>query len=423
MIPFIHPKFCVVILGIFLSVPSVRGESPALVPAEIGDWPCWLGVRGDGVSRETGWSCAWPKSGPKIAWTKEIGRGYSSFAAVGDRVYTMGHLDEKETVYCLEAATGQAIWTHTYPCEIVDNLNAGGPCATPTIDGNRVYTHGRGGQLFCLKAESGEVIWQKELRGETGLTLPEWGFSSSPLIRGDRVLIEAGRLIAFDKLTGDNLWQTAAHRMGYGTPSVFQVGGVDLVASLNNDSVLVAQFQDGKVVAERVWKTDYATSSSTPVILDDQTLFISTGYKRGCARLQLTDDKLKPLYEVRTMSNHFNNSILWKGHLYGVDGNSHNNPRTCQVRCIEAETGALKWGERGFGCASVLLADEKLIILSDDGVLCVADANPQAFHELARATILEGQCWTVPVLSHGRLFARTSAGSVVCVDLSPQRNP
>ena len=40
------------------------------------------------ISDETGLADAWPPEGPPVLWTREIGRGYSGFTAVGDRVFT-----------------------------------------------------------------------------------------------------------------------------------------------------------------------------------------------------------------------------------------------------------------------------------------------------------------------------------------------
>ena len=63
------------------------------------------------------------------------------------------------------------------------------------------------------------------------------------------------------------------------------------------------------------------------------------------------------------------------------------------------------------------LAGEKLILLSDAGELVVAEPSFEEFKPLARAQVLSGRCWTVPVLANGRIFCRNAAGEVVCVDV------
>ena len=118
--------------------------------AEDRTWLQWMGNAHDGVSRESGWSVDWPDSGLPLAWQREIGIGFSSVSIADGRLLTMGHADGKETVYCLNQQTGETIWTHSYPCQLVDNLYEGGPGSTPTIDGDRVYTLGKEGQLHLL---------------------------------------------------------------------------------------------------------------------------------------------------------------------------------------------------------------------------------------------------------------------------------
>ena len=62
-------------------------------------------------------------------------------------------------------------------------------------------------------------------------------------------------------------------------------------------------------------------------------------------------------------------------------------------------------------------ADGKLVVLGETGQLVIADASPEKFNELASARILEGKCWTAPVLANGLIYARTAAGDLVCVDV------
>ena len=64
-----------------------------------------------------------------------------------------------------------------------------------------------------------------------------------------------------------------------------------------------------------------------------------------------------------------------------------------------------------------MAADGKLIILSDRGELVIAEANSQAFKPLARAQVLGGKCWTVPVLANGRIYCRNAQGTLVCLEV------
>lgn len=327
----------------------------------------------------------------------------------------MGHADGKDTVVCLDAKSGRERWSHTYPCELVDNLHEGGPACTPTVDADRVYTLSKEGHLFCFSATDGAIRWQLELQPLLGVTMPEWGFSCSPLVVGNLLILEAGRTVALDKLTGKEIWRTDAYAPGYGSPALWKVGARQLIATLNNECLLVTDLQTGKVLDKASWTTSFKTSSITPIVSGD-TVFISTGYNRGCALWKLQGKTLEQEYENKSMSNHMNNCVLWKGHLYGFDGNSH-NARQVRVACIEYATGKLKWRERGLGCGSLMLAGDKLLLLSDEGELVVAEPSPEKFEPLSRAQILSGKCWTVPVLAHGLIYCRNAAGDVACVDV------
>ena len=71
----------------------------------------------------------------------------------------------------------------------------------------------------------------------------------------------------------------------------------------------------------------------------------------------------------------------------------------------------------GFGPGQVILAGDKVLALTDAGELVIFDAKPDAYRELARAKVLDGKCWGTPILSGGRIFAR-STKEAVCVDVS-----
>ena len=91
-----------------------------------------------------------------------------------------------------------------------------------------------------------------------------------------------------------------------------------------------------------------------------------------------------------------------------------------QLSCLDWQSGEVKWTDTKFGKGSLMMADGKLIALSEKGELIIAEANPKAFQVLSRAQVLGGKCWTVPVLANGRVYCRNAKGDLVCLDLSPQ---
>jgi outer membrane protein assembly factor BamB len=392
----------------------------ALTPAfcTAADWPMWMGPNLDGISQEAGWSVDWPEEGLPKVWSAEIGIGFSSVSIVDGLLYTMGHTDGQETVWCLNAGSGDVVWSHSYDAELNPNLYEGGPGSTPTVDGDFVFTLSVDGRLICFERTNGNIVWEKNLQDELGVGLHEWGFNSSPLIWGEQLIVQGGRVVSFDKRTGRKQWQSETHRAGYGSVRAFSHDGETLLASLDCDGLRITRATDGNQIAFTDWKSPFRTNSTTPIIVDDK-IYISSGYNVGCGLFRLDDGELQQIYTSRRMRNHFNNSILLDGYLFGMDGNS-NLGRVVTLTCMEFATGEVMWKQRGLGCGSLMIAGDRLVILSEDGQIVIAKAQPDGYQELARSSFLEGRCWTVPVLLGGRIYGRNAAGKLVCVELPEQ---
>jgi outer membrane protein assembly factor BamB len=390
------------------------------------DWPQWRGPAGDGTSPETNWSSAWD-SPPPIAWRRKIGLGFASVAVADGRVYAIGNEYRSDrgsyydTLYCLDARTGETIWEHSYPCRLVNRLHEGGPSSSPTVHDGRVYVLSKVGQVLCLDAASGSVQWEADLTSLLEMQVPEWGFCSSPLIEGDKVIFQAGATVALHRATGEVIWRSPTRQAAYTTPAPFDHGGQRLLAVLTSEGLSIVDAADGRELGFEEWRTQYDTNATTPLVIGD-TIFLSTGYNKGCALLKVNaGGGLSILYRNAqrgsTMSNHFNNAVLVDGFLYGFDGNSH-NARSVELVCMELATGTVRWRHRGLGVGSLIAAAGKLIVLSDDGRLVIAQATPDGYKPLTdEVQILGGKCWTSPVISNGRLYARNARGDLVCVDL------
>jgi outer membrane protein assembly factor BamB len=406
---------------LFLSVSDALSQDDAPADSRLGksaannEWPNWMGPLHDGISRDSTWSQDWPADGLATAWTKELGTGFSSFSVVDGRAYSMGHRDGKETVWCLDASNGDEIWTHGYPAMLNPNLYEGGPGSTPTVHAEMVFTLSVDGRLIGFKRRTGDVVWEVNLQKELDVEMHEWGFNASPYILGNQLLLECGRVVSFDWKTGRKLWQSAKHQAGYGSVRPFRFKNEMLLASLDSEGLRISSAKDGSEFAFSGWRSPFRTNSTTPIVAGDR-IFVSTGYNVGSVLFQLTPDGLQKKYAHRQLRNHFNNSILFGGYLYGFDGNS-NLGRVVRLTCMNIETGEVNWRQTGLGCGSLMIADGHLLILSDQGELVLAKANPEAFTEVTRSRFLTGRCWTAPVLVNGRIYGRNSDGHTVCVRL------
>jgi outer membrane protein assembly factor BamB len=374
------------------------------------DWYRWRGPDLNGISKETGWQAQWPAAGPKVLWKASVGTGFASFSVSGGLVYTMGNANNTDTTFCLDARTGKEVWHHSYACPLDPKNFEGGPCATPTVADGRVYTFSRKGDVFCLDAAKGDVIWSKNLNQDPGLEIPVWGCSSSALIEGDLVVLNMGSAgVALDKKSGKVVWASAKSAGAYATAVPLKIGGDLCLAIFSRQSLVAVKAASGQELWSYPWKTEYDVNSADPIVAGDQ-IFISSGYNHGGALLKLGGPTPVKVWENKNMRNHFNSCVLWKGHLYGPDDSG--------LRCLAFDTGALKWTYREFGKGSLMIADGKLVALSEKGELIIAEPTPAEFKPISRAKILTGKCWTTPVLSNGQIYCRNAVGNVVCVDVS-----
>lgn len=380
-----------------------------LAPART-DWPQWRGPDHNGISPETLAATAWPEQGPRQLWKASVGVGYSSPSIWRGRVFITGNRSGVDTVYCLNADTGREIWKKSYPCKPGQHA---GTRATPTVHGERVYTFSREGQAYCFEAESGKIVWSKDVQKELNVQPLMWGHSSSPLIEKNLVILSAGTCAAaLDKADGRIVWQAKSEIASYASPVAFgPAGRRRLVVMAGNEAVCLSA-PDGKVLWRHPWRPGYPNNCSDALIVGDK-VFLSSGYGQGCALLQMGNPKPTVLWQNKTLKTHTGTCVLWKGHLFGFDGDIRSR---VQLRCVEFASGEVNWSEAING--SLILAGGKLIILSTDGELIVADAVATGFEARARAKVLTGTCWTPPVFSGGRIYCRSQEGELVCLDVS-----
>lgn len=369
------------------------------------DWPGWRGPGADGISVEKGWKPEAIAAG-KSAWKKLVGVGWSAVSVVGDRLYTAGNANNKDSVYCLNAGTGAELWVYKYDCEAGDHS---GPRATPVVDGNAVYMQSREGHLLRLSADKGEAVWRINVSQSLGCKPPKWGYSASVRVAGDRLLVNAGeRGAALKKDTGEIVWKSAGGIGGYSTPVV--VG--ERVLVFGEKDVYSVQMETGKLLWKFPWVTSYDVNATDPVSVDGK-VFVTSGYGRGCALLDVSGEEPKAVWNNKAISSHFGNCVYFDGHLYGVDGNGGN--ASSSLKCVDPLTGSEKWAQKlGFG--SILLADGKLLFLGEDGTLRISIAAPDGYKEVAKVKLLSGKCWTLPVLAGGMLYCRSHEGELVCID-------
>ena len=371
------------------------------------DWPQWRGPHRDGVSSDTGLLESWPAGGPRLVWkTQGLGEGYSSFAVVGDRLYTQGQQGNQEFVLAFDTNTGKQLWKIPNG-RAYHESRGNGPRGTPTTDGARLYALAADGTLVCLDAASGQRIWGVNLIDKFGGRVPTWGISESPLIDGDRVIVTPGgpgaSVVALEKLKGDLLWKSQSDSAGYSSPIAFDAGGSRKVVVFTAHGAIALDMKNG----DFQWRYDKVanhTANITTPIVHDGYVFLSSDYGTGCALLKLTPGaksvNASEVYFNRDMRNHYTTSVLVDGYLYGFSSGI--------LTGMKFLTGEVAWRDRSVGKGNVTFAEGNLYAYGEDGAVGLIEATPQAYKEKSRFEIRKGSypTWTPPVIANGKLYLR-----------------
>lgn len=384
----------------------------------------WSGFRGplrDGHYRGGPILTQWPERGLELVWKQPIGGGYASFAAGEGLIYTIEQRREQEVVAAYDLITGREIWTHSYPALFQESMGGDGPRATPTYYDGVLYSLGATGELRALEARSGKVIWAKNILSEAGAENLTWGMSGSPLVVDGKVVVQPGgrrgqSVVAYDCKSGRKVWASLDDKQAYTSPLLATLAGHRQIVTVTAERAVGLAVEDGRLLWDYPWKTQYDVNSAQPVVVGDNRLILSSGYGHGAALLEIRREgnnlRAHRIWENTRMKNRFNSSVLHEGHIYGLDEGI--------LACVRVDDGELRWKGGRYGYGQLLLAGEHLIIISERGELVLVKASPQAHQEIARFQAIEGKTWNVPAIERGYLLVR-NAEQMACFRLQVQR--
>jgi outer membrane protein assembly factor BamB len=367
------------------------------------EWHQWRGPNRDGRSAETGLMQSWPPQGPPLAWKSAgAGIGYSSFSASGGRLFTMGGRGGREFVVAFDAATGKRVWETVHGAQF-SNDRGDGPRGTPTIDGDRLYALGGSGDLSCLDVKTGRLLWRTNLVRDLGGRNITWGLSESPLVVGDRVLVQAGgpnaAIVALKTTDGSVLWRNHSDEAGYSSAVLATVSGTTQAVFFTAERAIGVSVRDGR----ELWSYDRVANRTaniaTPIVAGNR-VFLSSDYGTGAALLELSPAGAREVYFTRDMRNHHSSSVLVGDHLYGFSGSI--------LTAMKLADGSVAWRDRSVGKGSVIAADRRLYLYSENGVVGLAEPNPAGYREHGRFTIDSGALptWSHPIVTGGKLILR-----------------
>lgn len=351
---------------------------------------------------------AWSESPPALLWRKPIGEAWSGFAVRDNKAITQEQDGAEEVVSCFDLFSGEVIWQARNEARYDNPLGGIGPRATPAIDGDRVYTLGATGFFACRMLDSGELVYSFHLLEAHNAPLPDWGVAGSPLIFEDLVVLSAGgpggnSLVAYDKKSGQLVWRGGSDQAHWSSPVACEIDGQYQILIFNKGGVAAHDVNNGEMLWEFPWTRSTGTPSvAIPVQLPGNRFVISSGYGAGAAMFQVRKTESGYVAEEKWKSLHlkakFNNFVFKDGYLYGLDDG--------MLTCIDAETGRRTWKKGRYGHGQLLLGDDWLLLIAENGEAVLLDPNPEESRVLGTFVALKGKSWNPPALVGPFLLVR-----------------
>ncbi|MEX2288001.1 MAG: PQQ-binding-like beta-propeller repeat protein [Planctomycetaceae bacterium] len=411
------------------------------------DWPYWRGPEMNGISREKGLVDSWSPDGKNLIFRQEALAGFSSPIVMKGKLYmTARNLPETEKegekVICADAATGKVLWEYpfnVYLSDVPDTRVAWSSCVGDPTTGN-VYALGVCNYFVCLNGETGEKIWDCSLGEEYGALNTYGGRTNFPVIHGNLVIISAvitgwgdmakpcHRLIAFDKRNGLPVWFNGTRLFPYDTtyssPTTTVVDGKPMLIFGSGDGGVHAfQPETGKPI----WSLDMARRGVDPSpLVVGNTVYAAHGEENATgnvmgALVAIDATKTGKLTQA---------DARWAvpGHEIGkssplmVDGKLITIENSARLNVVNPENGEIiaskKLGTIMFG--SPVYADGKIYTCELNGRWYILKLNGNKVETVHQLRLGDDKIYGSPIISHGRIYLRTSEAMYCIGDESRQ---
>jgi len=417
------------LLAGFITICTVAVPNVRLI-AE--DWPQWRGPGRDGVWTETDIVKELPQGQLAYAWSADIGPGYSGPTVADGRVYVMDRQpkdrDATERIHCLDSDTGKPLWVVEYPAEYRISYTAG-PRASVTIDQGRAYCVGAMGHFHCLDAKTGSVVWKRDLQKDYDIQMPIWGIAASPLIYENLVIQQvcgAGDacMVAFDKVTGKEVWRALKDRGAYSSPILIRQANQEVLVCWTGDSLTGLDPKTGKVFWGHPFPPSRMPIGVGDPVLSGERLFVSSFYD-GSLMVSVPKDKVTSEViwravgpdEQHTKSLHamIGTSIVQDNLVFGTDSYG-------EFRCLDAATGERIWEDAlavpraRWATIHMVRQADRVWMFNERGELIIAKLSLEGLQILSRSKLIEptrdqlgqrgGVCWSHPAYAQKSIFAR-----------------
>jgi len=240
-------------------------------------------------------------------------------------------------------------------------------------------------------------------------------------------------MIGVDTETGRVAWRTPnphGWKMSHSSilPSAFAGKRMYVYCAIGGIVGVSAEEKDRGTILWETTEWNHAVVAPSPVFLGDGRIFLTAGYGVGSAMFKLVEQSgvvsAKRLYELdrKVFACEQQTPVYYRGHLFSILPNDAEELKR-ELVCMDPE-GKVVWTsgkENRFGIGPFIVADNKLFILNDEGVLTMAKASTEGYIQLAQAKVLSGRdSWGPMAMVNGRLLLRDSK-RMICLDMRAKR--
>ena len=224
-------------------------------------------------------------------------------------------------------------------------------------------------------------------------------------------------MAAFDKLTGDVVWETKGFgdKATYTTSRIIEwnghrqvVGGTEMhVFGVDPETGRMVWSDDQWIPAQEVKKWLNAMINS-PVFYKGK-LLVSLGDGHGCTMYQMADDlsSVKLLWKNKELDFYMGGMIELGGVVYGSTGDKH------KWAALDIETGRVlyhePWVGGNKGRGALIVADDMFYMFDERrGTMGLARINPEKLDVVSEFRITDGSgaCFSHPTIFDGVLYVR-----------------
>ncbi len=339
--------------------------------------------------------------GLAVAWTRDLGAGYSNVSIAGGKAITMFTSGDLDVVAALDVATGDEVWRYELGEKYAGHDGStDGPLSTPAIGGEVVYVLGPHGQLVAVGLADGALKWRRDLSAEDS-TVPEYGYTSSPVIAGDLLILATGgeghSITAFDADTGEPRWTTGDDSVSYQTPVLLELGSRPVLVAPTDRYLQALHPETGKMLWQHQHTDDEQGDGAAQVTPVEGGRFL-VKYGRGAKLYQASSDSVEELWETRAFANTYAIPVLVGDHFYGFTGRF--------LTAVSVATGEIAWRSRPPGGLGLSLIGGTLAVAAPSGDLVLVDPSPESYRELTRVPALERGDYAFPSYAGGTFVVR-----------------